>query len=73
MAEHTHAHTHTYFIQAMRYAVRHWVTTVTMDGPNLCSKAAQIREYGEGNQKIQKQIMMGKQEKAYSQNFYAKN
>ena len=57
----------------MRYAVRHWVTTVTTDGPNLCSKAAQIREYGEGNQKIQKQIMMGKQEKAYSQNFYAKN
>ena len=57
----------------MRYAVRHWVTTVTIGGPNLHSKEAQILEYGEGNQKIQKQIFICKQEKAYSQNFYANN
>lgn len=47
----------------MRYAFRHWVTTVTIDGPNLHSKEAQILEYGEGNQKIQKQISVCKQEK----------
>ena len=68
-----HTHTHTHFIQGMKYAPRHWIITVTIDGPNFCSKAAQILEYGERNQKTQKQISICKKEKAYSQNFYAKN